>query len=54
MTTWKNLRKELTVNDEDENTIELEKNLIRTMVNIREEKGLPQVQLAEINSVKQL
>lgn len=33
--------------------VELEKDLIRTMVQIREEKGLTQSQLAEICNVKQ-
>ena len=37
MTTWKELRKELYLTEEDENIIELEKELIRTMVEIRKE-----------------
>ena len=53
MTTWKDLKSDLTLNQEDLNAIELEKDLIRTMVQIREEKGLTQSQLAEICNVKQ-
>lgn len=53
MTTWKDLRNDLVLNQEDLNAIELEKDLIRTMVQIREEKGLTQSQLAEICNVKQ-
>lgn len=53
MTTWYELRKDLALSQEDQNMIELEKDLIRTMVNIREEKGLTQAQLAEICNVKQ-
>lgn len=53
MSTWKELRKELVLSQEDLNTIELEKDLIRTMVHIREEKGLTQSQLAEMCHVKQ-
>lgn len=53
MPTWKELKKELDLNQEEINAIELEKDLIRTMINIREEKGLTQAQLAEICNVKQ-
>lgn len=53
MSTWKELKKELVLSQEDLNTIELEKDLIRTMVHIREEKGLTQSQLAEMCHVKQ-
>jgi len=53
MTTWKTLREELKLTKEDEKIIELEKNLIKTMVQIREEKGLTQMQLAEMCDVKQ-
>ena len=53
MITWKELKNDLSVNQENQNTIELEKDLIRTMVAIREEKGLTQTQLAEICNVKQ-
>ena len=53
MTTWKEVRKELNLTEEDESIIELEKELIRTMVKIREEEGLSQAQLAEKCHVKQ-
>jgi len=53
MTTWIKLRQELALSEEDEKVIELEKNLIRTLVRIREEKGLTQTQVAEICGVKQ-
>ena len=53
MATWKELKKDLALTQEDQNTIELEKELIRTMINIREEKGLTQSQLAEICNIKQ-
>lgn len=53
MTTWKTLREELKLTDDDEKVIALEKNLIKTMVQIREEQGLTQIQLAKICDVKQ-
>ena len=53
MTTWKNFRQELKLTEEDEKLIEMEKELIRTLVNIRESKGLTQTQLAEACGVKQ-
>ncbi len=53
MPTWKELKNELSFNQEDKNIIELEKDLIRTMVAIREEKGLTQSQLAEMCNLKQ-
>ena len=53
MATWKELKKDFVLTQEDQNAIELEKELIRTMINIREEKGLTQSQLAEICNVKQ-
>lgn len=52
-TTWKDLRKELNISEEDERIIELEKELILTLVKLREEKGLTQSQLAEMCNVKQ-
>lgn len=51
--TWTDLRKELDISREDESIIKLEKELIQTMVKLREEKGLTQVQLAEMCNVKQ-
>lgn len=53
MTTWKTLREELQLTEDDEKIIELEKNLIKTLVQIREEKGLTQTQLAKICDIKQ-
>lgn len=53
MTTWKRLRDELNLTEEDEKVIALEKKLIQTMVQIREEKGLTQAQLAKLCDVKQ-
>ncbi len=53
MTTWKELKNDLSIDKENQNAIALEKDLIRTMVAIREEKGLTQSQLAEMCNVKQ-
>ena len=53
MSTWKEFRKELDLSPEEETLIELEKELIRTMVKIREEKGLSQAELAAMCNVKQ-
>lgn len=53
MSTWKELKSNLNLSPEDLNAIELEKDLIRTMIQIREEKGLTQSQLAEMCNVKQ-
>lgn len=53
MSTWKELKSDLSLSQEDLNAIELEKDLIRTMIRIREESGLTQSQLAEMCKVKQ-
>lgn len=53
MTTWKELKNNLSISQENQNATALEKRLIRTMVAIREEKGLTQSQLAEMCNVKQ-
>lgn len=53
MTTWKELRKKPDISEQDKNIIELEKDLIRAIVAIREEKGLTQAQLAEMCDAKQ-
>lgn len=53
MTTWKALKQELILSPEDQNAIELEKDLMRTITHIREDKGLTQSQLAEMCNVKQ-
>lgn len=46
--TWKQIREGLALSEEEERVIELEKNLIKTLVQIREEKELTQAQLADI------
>ncbi len=51
--TWKELRSVLNINQEDESIINLEKDIIKAMVAIREEKGLTQSQLAELCNIKQ-
>ena len=53
MALWSEVREQLNINEEDEKIILIEKDLIRTMVKIREEKGLTQSQLAELCNVKQ-
>lgn len=53
MSEWKEFRKELGITPEDESVIELEKELIKTLVRIREEKGLSQAELAMKCNVKQ-
>ncbi|MBE5888210.1 MAG: helix-turn-helix domain-containing protein [Lachnospiraceae bacterium] len=53
MKTWDEFRKELDITPEDENQIRFEKELILTMIKIREEKGLTQAQLAQMCGVKQ-
>jgi len=53
MSRWKDVRKELNITQEEENVIELEKDLIRTMVAIREEQGLSQAELASKCNVQQ-
>lgn len=53
MVTWDEFRKELNLTEEEEKLIEMEKELIRAMIRIREEKGLTQAQLAEMCDVKQ-
>ena len=52
-TTWKSLRNELNISEQEENIIALEKELIKTLVQIREEKGLTQSELADLCQVKQ-
>lgn len=53
MVTWRTVRQELQLTAEDEELIRMEKDLIRTMVEIREGKGLTQAQLAKECGVKQ-
>lgn len=53
MSDWKKFREELNISPEDESVMELEKELIRTMVQLREENGLSQAELAAKCNVKQ-
>ena len=53
MGNWKEFREELKLTPEEECVIELEKQLIRTMVQIREAQGLSQAELARKCNVKQ-
>ena len=53
MSTWKEVRKELSLTEEDKRIIELEKELIRSMVAIREEQGLSQADMARKCNIKQ-
>lgn len=53
MSDWKEFREELSITPEEENVIELEKDLLRTMVAIREEQGLSQADIAAKCNVKQ-
>ncbi len=47
MSNWKVLRSELHITKEEESVIEMEKDLIRSMVSIREEQGLSQTDLGK-------
>ena len=53
MSNWKKVRKELNISTEEESMIGLEKELIKTLVKIREEQGLSQAELAARCNVKQ-
>ena len=53
MKTWKDVRKELDLSDEDEKIIAMEKALIDTMVAIREEQGLSQAALSAKCNIQQ-
>ena len=53
MTTWDEFRKKLNITEDEEKIISIEKELIRTMVEIREEQGLSQAELAKKCNVKQ-
>ncbi|MBO4560061.1 MAG: helix-turn-helix domain-containing protein [Lachnospiraceae bacterium] len=53
MKTWKEVRNNLDLKEDDERIIELEKELIRTMVSIREQQGISQAELSKICNVKQ-
>ena len=53
MALWSEVREQLKISEEDENIIRIEKDLIKTLVKIREERGMTQSQLAELCNVKQ-
>ena len=53
MVRWEELRAELNLTQEDEIQIAFEKELIETMIHIREAQGLTQSQLAEKCGMKQ-
>ena len=53
MSEWKELKKELNLSEEDINLIEMEKDIIKALVRIREEQGLSQGALAEKANLKQ-
>jgi ribosome-binding protein aMBF1 (putative translation factor) len=53
MSDWKEVREELNLSSEEESVIEFEKELLRTLVQVREERGLSQAELAEKCNVKQ-
>lgn len=53
MSSWKEIRKELNLSEEEERIIALEKELIRSLALIREEQGLSQAELADKCNMKQ-
>lgn len=53
MSSWKEVRKELNLSEEEEKIIALEKELIRSLALIREEQGLSQAELADKCNMKQ-
>lgn len=53
MSNWKEFREELSLTPEEEKIIEMEKALIRSLVEIRESQGVSQAQLAEKCNLKQ-
>lgn len=50
---WKDLREELNITPEEEEIIRMEKELIETLIQIREEEGITQAELAKKCHVKQ-
>ncbi len=52
-TEWNTFRNSLSLSQEDEDIITLEKSLINAVVEAREERGLTQKQLSELCGVKQ-
>jgi transcriptional regulator with XRE-family HTH domain len=53
MSTWKELRNELNITPEEESIIQIEKELIKAMVKIREEQGMSQAEVAAKCNLKQ-
>lgn len=53
MKNWKTLRKSLRLTQADEAAIDFEKNLIYSIIDIREKAGISQVELANKANVKQ-
>ena len=53
MISWEEVRKELNTTTDEECIIEFEKELIRTLVEIREKQGLSQAELALKCNIKQ-
>ena len=51
--TWDELKKEINLSNDEMEAVKLEENLIETMIQIREEKGLSQAQLAKLCNMKQ-
>jgi len=53
MRTWEQLENELNFTEEEKQLIAIEEEIIEAMINIREEKGLTQKELAERSNLKQ-
>lgn len=53
MKNWKTIRKSLNLTKEDETAIAFEKNLINSVIDIREKEGISQIELAKKANVKQ-
>ncbi|MDD3369078.1 MAG: XRE family transcriptional regulator [Lachnospiraceae bacterium] len=51
--TWKDLKEELTLSEDEKEAVRLEEKLIATMIHIREDKGMSQAQLAKVCHMKQ-
>ena len=53
MKNWNQVRNELNITAEDELVIKFEKELLTTLMKIREEQGISQTELANISGLKQ-
>ena len=53
MKTWNDFKKDLSISEEEKRLIELEEDLIRTLISVREQQGLSQAQLAAMCNMKQ-